>query len=805
MDEAFEWKSGGSYDASSRNVTWVIPSIESHKSVKVNVTVTAISVGNFTNVASVISNENKTPTNAHAENVTINPDIRLDVTKVVENGITEVYVGDSIVYVITVTNNGKSSATNVNVTEKLSGLVVVTKADTVTGSWNNVTKVWNVGTLAGNGASATLRLTVKVIGNGTVANAVVANSTENTTDVPANSTNVTAKPDVRLNITKEANVTEAVVGDLIKYTILVTNNGLSDATDVSVWDVLPVGVKYVEGGNFDAGSRNVTWSIAKIEAGKSVEVYVIVNVTAAGNLSNAVFANSKDNDTVVNKTSDNVTVDPNVELDLTKVANVTSAVVGDLIKYTIVVTNNGLSDATGVNVWDVLPVGVKYVEGGNFDAGSRNVTWSIAKIEAGKSAEVYVIVNVTAAGNLTNVVFANSKDNDTVVNKTSDNVTVDPNVDLDLTKVANVTSAVFGDLIKYTITVKNNGLSDAVGVSVWDVLPVSVKYVEGGNFDAGSRNVTWSIAKIEAGKSVEVYVIVNVTAAGNLSNTVFANSSDNDTVVNKTSDDIPVKPDVKLDISKVANVTSAVFGDLIVFTITVTNNGLSDATDVVVSDVLDDAFEYVSGGDYDAASRNVTWTIDSIASGESKDVTVVVMVLTAGSVSNNVSVVSRENDTVVTNSSDDIPVIPNVELDVVKVANVTAVKVGDNVEFTIVVTNNGLSDATNVVISDVLDDVFEYVSGGSYDAASRVVMWVANSIAAGQSANVTVVVTAFKAGNFTNVASAYADENRTPVNGSSDNITVNPNVKLDITKVANVTAVYVGDKIEFQLLLQIAV
>ena len=226
---------------------------------------------------------------------------------------------------------------------------------------------------------------------------------------------------------------------------------------------------------------------------------------------------------------------------------------------------------------------------------------------------------------------------------------------------------------------------------------------------------------------------------------------------------------------------------------------MSDATDVVVSDVLDDAFEYVSGGSYDAVSRNVTWSIDSLAAGESANVTVVVRVLTAGSVSNNVSVVSRENDTVVTNSSDDIPVIPNVELDVVKVANVTAVKVGDNVEFTIVVTNNGLSDATDVVISDVLDDAFEYVSGGSYDAASRVVMWVANSIAAGQSANVTVVVTAFKAGNFTNVASAYADENRTPVNGSSDNITVNPDVKLDITKVANVTALYVGDKIEFTI------
>ena len=195
----------------------------------------------------------------------------------------------------------------------MSGLVVVTNADTVTGSWNNVTKVWNVGTLAGNGASATLRLTVRVVGNGTVANAVVANSTENVTDVPVNSTNVTAKPDVRLNISKKANVTEAVVGDLIKYTITVRNDGLSDAVGVSVWDVLPAGVKYVSGADrYVDASRNATWTISSVAAGKSVTVTLVVNVTVAGNLSNTVFANSKDNDTVVNKTSDNVTVDSNV-------------------------------------------------------------------------------------------------------------------------------------------------------------------------------------------------------------------------------------------------------------------------------------------------------------------------------------------------------------------------------------------------------------------------------------------------------------------------------------------------------------
>ena len=96
-----------------------------------------------------------------------------NVTKIVEGGVTEVYVGDSIVYVITVTNNGNSTATGVNVTEKLSDLVVVTGAVADVGSWNNDTKVWTIPSLAGKGAKAILTLTVKVVNNGTVAKVMV--------------------------------------------------------------------------------------------------------------------------------------------------------------------------------------------------------------------------------------------------------------------------------------------------------------------------------------------------------------------------------------------------------------------------------------------------------------------------------------------------------------------------------------------------------------------------------------------------------------------------------------------------------
>ena len=50
---------------------------------------------------------------------------------------------------------------------------------------------------------------------------------------------VTAIPNVELSVVKTANVTGPVlVGDKIKYEIVVKNSGLSNATDVKVIDVI---------------------------------------------------------------------------------------------------------------------------------------------------------------------------------------------------------------------------------------------------------------------------------------------------------------------------------------------------------------------------------------------------------------------------------------------------------------------------------------------------------------------------------------------------------------------------------------
>ena len=66
-----------------------------------------------------------------------------------------------------------------------------------------------------------------------------------------------------------------------------------------------------------------------------------------------------------------------IDLELTKMANVSEAANGDLVTYTISVINQGPGDATGVSVSDVLPAGVSYSSSspskGTFTSGSTSL------------------------------------------------------------------------------------------------------------------------------------------------------------------------------------------------------------------------------------------------------------------------------------------------------------------------------------------------------------------------------------------------------------------------------------------------
>ena len=100
---------------------------------------------------------------------------------------------------------------------------------------------------------------------------------------------------------------------------------------------------------------------------------------------------------------------------------------------------------------------------------------------------------------------------------------------------------------------------------------------------------------------------------------------------------------------------------------------------------------------------------------------------TTGQINNVAWVSANEPDPNLTNNHPEEPtdVIPEVDLAIVKSDNVDPVVPGENLVYTLVVTNNGPSDATGVVVEDTLPAEVSYVSGsasqGSVSAVGQIV------------------------------------------------------------------------------------
>ena len=725
----------GVYDEAAHTVTWVVD-IAAGSYLDLTVTAVVDEYGVLTNDVTV---GDKTA----SVDVTV-PEIIP--TKDVNN--TAPNFGDKVEYTITLSNNGVVDAKQVVVVDTLDeGLTFVNASDN--GVWNPFkrTVTWTVDLAKGESKVFTVIATVSAYGN-----------IPNTVSVGDKSSSVNiAVPEIIPG--KTVDVENPNFGDTVTYTVVVTNNGVVDAKQVVVRDILDKGLKFVKATGeytFDEDSRTVTW-IVDLAKGESQTFYVTAVAEAYGVLTNDV--------TVGDKTASADVVVPEIIPD--KTANITNPNFGDNVTYTVTVTNDGIGDAKDVVVRDVLGEGLKFVSAtGNytFDEVTRTVTW-IVDLAKGESKVFSVIAIVSGYGNVTNSLV--------VGNKTAGvNVTV-PEIIPD--KTANITNPNFGDNVTYTVTVTNDGIGDAKDVVVRDVLGEGLKFVSAtGNytFDEVTRTVTW-IVDLAKGESKVFSVIAIVSGYGNVTNSLV--------VGNKTAGVNVTVPEIIPD--KTANITNPNFGDNVTYTVTVTNDGIGDAKDVVVRDVLGEGLKFVSAtGNYtfDEVTRTVTWIVD-LAKGESKVFSVIAIVSGYGNVTNSLVVGNKTTGVNVT--------VPEIIPD--KTVDNEIPNFGDNVTYTVTVTNDGIGDANNVVITDVLDKGLKFLNATgnfTYDEKTGTITWTVD-LAKGETKTFNVNVTVLGYGVLSNTVVVG---NKTAVR----NITV---PEIITVKEVNSSDIHIGDEITYTI------
>ena len=419
-------------------------------------------------------------------------------------------------------------------------------------------------------------------------------------------------------------------------------------------------------------------------------------------------------------------------------------VAGEDAVFSIVTTNKGDGEARGATLEDDLPAVTNgwsiIANPGGEDAwadceitGSAGAAQHLSCGPEDLAAGDSLTVTLSAATTLADCHTLNNPAAD--VNSTNDGNDSDsgeidvicPDVSVDKTTDTPEINA--SDEARYTITVKASGVGTSENVTLTDNLPdVDGTWAEdSGSCEIAANVLSCAFGDMEPGDEEVVHLSYTTTPddCGTLSNDVSISSDlDVDPVDNKVEDvEIEVNcPDVKVEKtgSGTVNATDAIF-----FEITVSNIGEGDAYGFLFSDTLPDvengwtATELpafceldglavsceLSGDDFFAAGDSFTIRVE--AEGEIAD---------CGTLPNtaSASATNEADDDLANNSDGHTIVVECPDLTAAKQADDTMVSAGQQIGFTISVSNADLED-TGTAYDVQLDDQLPFKADGTVD------------------------------------------------------------------------------------------
>jgi len=334
-----------------------------------------------------------------------------------------------------------------------------------------------------------------------------------------------------------------------------------------------------------------------------------------------------------------ISINPLVYLNITKTANVTTANVGDLVRYNITITNKGPDNVTSITLEDILPLengqvpeyvspppdSLAYIPEG------AKLTWTNILDAFGGILQpgnaISVLIDVRIPSSAAGTIFTN-KANITsnaypYFNETTANVYVNQ-ATVELNKTANNTRPNVGETVLFTIVAKNNGPSTANNLIVTDTLPAGLDFVSctgGGVWDPVTRTVTWPAAIVANGGNVTYYLtaLVNSTslAGNNITNVVNETHSEYPTSSTANCTVYVPKADLYIQITSDKNNPSV--GETFTLTYKLGNNGPDTADNVTITIPLPEGFvisKIEGDGNWTVNGNTLTWTMNNVTVGD---------------------------------------------------------------------------------------------------------------------------------------------------------------------------------------------
>ena len=788
-----------------------------------------------------------TVTNANGKStslitVTVLPvaDLRIGKT-----GPASVLAVSNLTYSINVTNFGPAAASSVIITDTLPNGVSFSSASG-NGANNSGVVTWSIANLSSNQVT-NVTVTVTAPASGCLTN--VANVGSPTSDpTPTNNftppviTAVTPLADLVMAKTGPANVN---VASSFTYNLFVTNLGPSSASSVTVTDALPNGVTF---SNATAGGTNlggnVVWNLGTLAALQVTNfTLTVIAPVSSFTLTNLARVSSPTGDTnVFNNTNPPVitTVLPFADVSITKTGPA-GIIFGTNYNYQITVSNAGPSTATSLLVTDSLPVGLAFVTSTPLTTtnASNQVIWNLGSLLANTASNLQLTVISTQRGSLTNFASGGSPTPD----PTPTNNVTPPVVTLvtNFPPLANPDSYAMTENTTNTLSplVNDSVRTPGGSLTIISVTPTNgtasisgtnVIFIPTLNF-VGIATIGYTITDNVGGTNSSI-ITVTVTNIPPLANPdAFSMAEDSTNTFSPLTNDVVRTPGGTLSIISVSptNGTASISGTNVTFiptlnfvgvttigytitdgigganssviTVTVTNQS-PIAFPQTLSTTENTALPITLTGS-DPVSRPLTFIIVGTPGGGTltglNTNTGAVIYTPTNNFTGTDTFVFRVNNGVnnSSNATITISVTPTADLLVQQSGPASGVA-GNNLVFTVAVTNLGPASATNVVVTNQIDSGYTFVSASSGGGTNgNFVTWTIPTLPANGKTNLTVTLLAMEGGTFTNLASGSnltPDLNATNNNGSLTNAqvitTVSASANLAIVKTgpANISA-----------------
>ena len=637
----------------------------------------------LTNTAVVTDTQTPSQSSTVSTNVSGTPGVSIVKSVVSVGGVsgdpTATKLGEAIDYSVVVTNTGNETLTNVVVTDPTLGTTLGTLASLAVGASVTYT------------ASQTITQ-AELNAGGPVTNTAVVTDTQTPSQSSTVNTNVSGTPGVSIvkSVVSVGGVsgdpTATALGEAIDYSIVVTNTGNETLTNVVVTDPT-LGTTLGTLASLAVGA-SVTYTTsqtitqAELNAGAPVTNTAVVTDTQTPSQSSTV--------------STNVSGTPGVSIvkSVTSVGGVSgdpsATKVGEAIDYSVVVTNTGNETLTNVVVTDPT---------------LGTTLGTLASLAVGASVTYTASQTVTQAelssGNpVTNTAVVTDTQTAAKSSTASTAVSLSPSVSIvkSVTSVGGVAgdpvATKAGEVIDYSVVVTNTGNETLTNVVVKDTT-LGTTLGTLASLAAGA-SVTYTASQIVTQAEID-----GCGATGSLTNTAVVTDSQTPTESSTASTPLTATPGVSIvkSVTSVGGVAgdpaATKAGEVIDYSVVVTNTGNETLTNVVVKDTtLGTTLGTLSSL---AAGASVTYTASQ---------TVTQTELSSSTaVTNTATVTDTQN---VTGSSTASTSLGHPGVSIVK--SVTSVggvsgdaavtKAGEVIDYNVVVTNTGNETLTNVVVTD---------------------------------------------------------------------------------------------------------